>query len=155
MPRGVLTPEQRAKQKQALQQHHEDGKVGKANTSAGAFKSRKNRSLKTLAERMSAMLPKALDVIEAVLDGKEVDRQQADIAKYVANHAVTLTKAQLQEEADILKYKVDMAKAQEANIVPKEDPQEAARLLASKGQHIKKLDIPTSWEEIEDDSEDE
>lgn len=132
-----LTAEQQARHKAALAKHHEDGKKGLANTSAGVPRPRKNKSLKELSDRMSKMLPKALDIIEDVLDGKDVDKQSADMAKYVANNAVTLTKAQIQEEADLLKFKVDMAKAQEANIVPKEDAQEVARELAEQGKHIR------------------
>jgi len=155
MPQGVLTEQQKADQKAALKEFHEKGKTGEAKTSANTIRPRKNRSLKTLSDRMAAMLPKALNIIEDVIDGEVVDKQKVDVAKYVANHAVTLTKAQLQEEADILKYKVDLEKAKAANVIPREDPQETARELAAKGEHIKKLDIPTSWEEIEDDLEDE
>lgn len=127
MPAGQLTPEQRARQKAALAKHAQDVRDGKAKSSAGFPRFPKNKSLKSLSDRMSAMLPKALDIIEDVLDGKEVDKQAADMAKYVANNAVNLTKAQMQEESDILKFKVDLAKAQVAGIVPKEDPQEIAK----------------------------
>jgi len=140
MPQGVLTEQQKADQKAKLKEFHEKGKKGEAPTSAGTTRPRKNRSLKTLSDRMAAMLPKALDIIENVIDGKEVDKQKVDVAKYVANHAVTLTKAQLQEEADILKYKVDLEKAKVANIIPREDPQQVARDLAAKGAHISVAD---------------
>lgn len=152
-----ITAEQRAKQKEALAKFHQDGREGKANTSANVPRPRKNKSLKELSDRMSKMLPKALDIIENVLDGKDVDKQSADMAKYVANNAVTLTKAQIQEEADLLKFKVDMAKAQEANIVPKEDAQEVARELAKTGDHVKSLNRfsmefnEDEYEEVEDD----
>jgi len=151
MPQGVLTEQQKADQKAKLKEFHEKGKTGEAKTSANTIRPRKNRSLKTLSDRMAAMLPKALNIIEDVIDGKEVDKQKVDVAKYVANHAVTLTKAQLQEEADILKYKVDLEKAKDANIIPREDPQETAKALAATGSHIRKLDIPESWEEDEDE----
>jgi hypothetical protein len=88
---------------------------------------------------MAEMLPKALDIIENVLDGKDIDKQKADMAKYVANNAVTLTKAQIEHESAILKYKVDMAKAQNDNLIPKENPQEVAKELAAKGEHIRPL----------------
>ncbi len=136
MPQGVITEEQKAKQKAKLKEHHEKGKTGEANTSAGTVRPRKNRSLKTLADRMSDMLPKALDIIENVLDGKEVDKSKADMAKYVANNAVTLTKAQIEHESALLKYKVDMEKAKAANVIPREDPQEVAKELASRNEHI-------------------
>ena len=155
MPQGIISPEQKDKQKAALKEFHEKGKTGEAKTSAGTVRPRKNKSLKTLADRMSDMLPKSLDIIEDVLDGKPVEKTSADMAKYVANNAVTLTKAQIEHESALLKYKVDMEKAKAANVIPREDPQEIAREMASKGEHIKKLDIPTSWEEIEDDLEDE
>lgn len=148
-----LTPEQKAKQKEALAKFHKDGKEGKANTSAGTFRPRKNKSLKTLADKMSEMLPKALGIIQDVLDGKEVEKTKAEMAKYVANNAVTLTKAQMQEDADILKLKVDYAKAVEANIVSREDPQEVAKALAAEGKHIKALEIPDEWEEEEQEDE--
>jgi len=62
---------------------------------------------------------------------------------------VTLTKAQLQEEADILKYKVDLEKAKAANVIPREDPQEVAREAAASGTHIKlfTLDLPEDYED--------
>lgn len=147
MASSKLNAEQAAKQKVALKEFHEKVKSGEAPTSAKAsLRPRKNKSLKTLSERMSDMLPKALDLIEDVLDGKEVDKQKADMAKYVANNAVTLTKAQIEYESSILKFKVDMAKAQEANIVPKEDPQAVAKDLASRGAHIR-LEVPEEYEE--------
>lgn len=149
MPQGVLTEQQREAQKAKLKEFHEKGKTGEAKTSADTPRPRKNKSLKTLSDRMAAMLPKALDIIENVIDGKEVDKQKVDVAKYVANHAVTLTKAQLQEEADILKYKVDLEKAKAANVIPREDPQEVAREAAASGTHIKlfTLDLPEDYED--------
>lgn len=143
-----LTPEQRAKQKAGLEKHHKDGREGKANTSAGTFRPRKNKSLKTLADKMSEMLPKALGIIQDVLDGKEVEKTKAEMAKYVANNAVTLTKAQMQEDADILKLKVDYAKAVEANIVSREDPQEVAKALAAEGKHIQQVSPLSHLEDI-------
>lgn len=162
MPQGKLTPEQKAKQKAKLAEFHAAGKEGKAPTSGGTFRPRKNKSLKTLADKMSEMLPTALGIIQDVLDGKEVEKTRAEMAKYVANNAVTLTKAQMQEDADILKLKVDYAKAQEANIIAKEDPQQVARELAAKGSHVKPVgehfEYDPEWDEdvsLEDEPEDD
>jgi len=68
---------------------------------------------------------------------------------------VTLTKAQLQEEADILKYKVDLEKAKAANVIPREDPQEVAREMASKGEHIQAVNPLSHLEEVDEFPEEE
>lgn len=156
MPQGVITKAQREAQKDKLKEFHEKGKTGEAKTSAGTVRPRKNKSLKTLADRMSDMLPTALNIIEDVLDGKVVDKSKADMAKYVANNAVTLTKAQIEHESALLKYKVDMEKAKAANVIPREDPQEVARALAAEGKHISStplfsLDLPDEeYEEVDE-----
>lgn len=155
-----LTPEQRAKQKEALAKFHKDGKEGKANTSAGTFRPRKNKTLKLLADRVALMLPKSLDVIDDVLEGKPVDKTVAEMAKYIANKAETLTKTQMQEDAELLKYKVEYEKAKAANIISEENPQEVAKALAAEGKHITPLrDAVTaydsSWDEEEFDYEED
>lgn len=145
----ILTPEQKAKQKAKLAEFHAAGKEGKAPTSANTFRPRKNKTLKLLADRVALMLPKSLDVIDDVLEGKPVDKTVAEMAKYIANKAETLTKTQMQEDADLLKYKVEYAKAQEANIIAKEDPQQVARELAAKGEHISKVNPLSHLEEVD------
>ena len=155
MPQGIISPEQKDKQKAALKEFHEKGKQGQAPTSAGTVRPRKNKSLKTLADRMSDMLPKALDIIEDVLEGKDVDKSKADMAKYVANNAVTLTKAQIEHESALLKYKVDMEKAKAANVIPREDPQEVAREMASKGEHIQAVNPLSHLESVDEFPEEE
>lgn len=155
MPQGVLTEQQREAQKAKLKEFHEKGKTGEAKTSAGTVRPRKNRSLKTLADRMSDMLPTALNIIEDVLEGKVVDKNKADMAKYVANNAVTLTKAQIEHESALLKYKVDMEKAKAANVIPREDPQEVAREMASKGEHIQAVNPLSHLEAVNEFPEEE
>ncbi len=156
MPQGIISPEQKDKQKAALKEFHEKGKTGEVPTSSKAHtRPRKNKALYEQADRIRPMVPKAWDVLEDVLNGKEVDKQRYDVAKYTINTDRSITKDIVDHEAKLLQHKVDMEKAKALGAIPKEDPQEVARELASKGEHIKKLDIPTSWEEIEDALEDE
>ena len=68
----------------------------------------------------------------------------------MSDNAIKLTNAQLKEEADILKFRVDMAKAQESGVVAKEDPIEKAKEMASKGEHIRSA---FTTEYYEDDDE--
>jgi len=151
MPQGVITEAQREAQKAKLKEFHEKGKQGQAPTSAGTVRPRKNKALAAMYERISSMVPKALDVLEDSLTGKEVDKQQYDSAKFIVNTERAVNKDKIEHEAALLRYKVDMEKAKAANLIPREDPQEVAREMASKGEHIRKLDIPESWEEDEDE----
>jgi hypothetical protein len=102
-------------------------------------------------ERISSMVPKALDVLEDSLKGKEVDKQQYDSAKFIVNTERAVNKDKIEHEAALLRYKVDMEKAKALGAIPKEDPQEVARELASKGEHIKPIgqhfEYEPEWDE--------
>lgn len=148
MPQGVLTEQQKADQKAKLREFHEKGKTGEAKTSAGTTRPRKNKSLLALHERIGLMVPKALTVLEDVLDGKVVDKQQYDSAKYVVNTERAVNKDKMEHDASLLRYKVDMEKAKAANLIPREDPQEVARELASKGEHIQAVTPLSHLEDV-------
>jgi hypothetical protein len=151
MPQGIISPEQKDKQKAALKEFHEKGKTGEAKTSANTIRPRKNKSLYEQAERIKPMVPKAWNVLEAVLDGKEMDKQRYDVAKYTINTDRSITKDIVDHEAKLLQHKVDMEKAKALGAIPKEDPQEVAREAAASGNHIKlfTLDLPEDYEEEE------
>lgn len=155
MPQGVLIEQQREAQKAALKEFHEKGKTGEAKTSAGTVRPRKNKALAAMYERISSMVPKALDVLEDSLKGKEVDKQQYDSAKFIVNTERAVNKDKIEHEAALLRYKVDMEKAKAANLIPREDPQEVAREMASKGEHIQAVNPLSHLEEVDEFPEEE
>jgi urease alpha subunit len=151
MPKGVITEEQKAKRLAGLKDHHAKGKTGEANTSANTVRPRKNKALVAMYERISSMVPKALNVLEDSLDGKDVDKQQYDTAKFIVNTERAVNKDKIEHEAALLRYKVDMEKAKTLGAIPKEDPQQVARDAAAKGQHLTlfTLELPEDYEEEE------
>lgn len=197
MPAGQLTPEQRARQKAALAKHHQEGREGKAKTSAGTIRTPKiqgkvGQQIKEMTEPATQIIRKAVEGglvkrVEPWLDseqqqtilrtdpsaskeklvldnGKEIDvlatyvpvsKDKVEIAKWVVTTDINIKKANQESLLRKLELAVKEKKAKDEGAIPKEDPQQAAREAAEKGQHIRKLDVPTSWDEESEDSEDD
>lgn len=67
MPKPKLTEEQKAKHKAALAKHHEDGRNGKANTSAGA--PRAPRAIGNVSRKISDLTEPASEIIKKAIIG--------------------------------------------------------------------------------------
>jgi len=194
MPQGIISPEQKDKQKAALKEFHEKGKTGEAKTSAGSIRTPRAvgnvaRKIADLTEPSADIIRKAVTgglvpemevwtgtaedkasllrvnksakfemvevekdlVVEVLIKYVPVSKNRVEIAKWVIQQDIALKKAI--EEAKLRKLEVAMKqkKAEDEGAVLKEDPQETAKALAATGSHIRKLDIPESWEEEDED----
>ena len=150
-----LTAEQAAKQKKALKAFHANKE--KPTSAKAPNRPQVPRALKEMNTAVTAMVPKALEVLKKTLEGDlQVSKTQSDMAKYITNLAASNAKAELDFKLQSVKYAVDLAKAQAAGAVPVVDQQEVAKEAASKGQHIRPIleDFPydESWdEEVQED----
>lgn len=72
MPSGQLTPEQRARQKAALAKHHQEGREGKAKTSAGTIRTPKIQG--KVGQQIKEMTEPATQIIRKAVEGGLVKR---------------------------------------------------------------------------------
>lgn len=190
MPRGVLTKEQKQKQREALLKHHEDGKNGLANTSANSIKEPRainnvRRKISDLTSPSSEIIRKAVEgglipemevwtgteeereallkvnksakfetvevekgmFVEVLIRYVPVSKSRVEIAKWVISQDIALKKAAEESKLRKIETAVKQKKAQEEGAVPKDNPQEQARRMAERGEHIKPL---ASLEEIDE-----
>ena len=66
---------------------------------------KKLSKLRATEKKLLNLNPKALRVISASLDGKEVDKEQVATAKWIVNTTITVSKAAMSEEIAILGVK--------------------------------------------------
>ena len=149
MPSKKLTEEQAAKQKEALKAFHAN--KDKPTSAKAPNRPQVPRAIKDMNNAVTAMVPKALEVLKKTLEGdKSVDKTQSDMAKYVTNLAKSQAEAELNYKLQSVKYAVDLAKAQAAGAVETKTIKEKVEEFGSP-----RLVIPDEWtdEEDEDDSD--
>lgn len=98
------------------------------------------------------LVKSALEV-EVLVSYTPVSKDKVEIAKWVITQDIALKKAAEESKLRKLEAAMKHKKAQDEGVIPKEDPQQAARDAAAKGEHIKRIDVPEEWDE--DDIEDE
>jgi hypothetical protein len=164
LSKSRLTPEQRKKQKEALDEFHKQRKEDRA---AGLVPPRSDKGIpkitSTLLKKLKALQDSAIENIEAsilghykkTLDGKEitVDKTSLDNSRWLLQQVTALEKAELDAKTQALKYQIEIKKAMEAGAIAKEDPIEKAREAAAKGEHISLASQITSYDPDWDEEE--
>lgn len=158
MPSPKLTKGQAAKQKKATEDFHANPNKP---TSAGSV--RVPRSLANIDTRLSAMVDKALDIMDKVIAGDDIPRSQIDAAKWVIPQARDMKKVILDNRLQKLKLQIEELKANPPEYLPppkelpKDLPDNVIDINKALTQHNSEWDEPDEFsydeeEEILDDS---
>lgn len=139
---GVLTPEQKLKQKEATIAHNK--------STTGTIKT--PQALNTMARKLEALLDPALENIKRVIDGDEsVSNKQADLSKWVVQQVVSIKNAAQQARLKKIEIASKEKEAKDNGLLIEEDktPKEKAEEF---GSPRLVLDYDPEWDtESEDD----